>query len=161
MYETHPRPLNFKNTLFHMPHLGLFFALVYFFVFCFLLSFSPSFYHIPSSFGLFWQSCFILLFPWFAFRNYQIFNYSCDNIMFYSDIIYISILPINSINKNNVYKISVYSSRILTESQTLKQCSEVITFDDILRSERVIINTFPCHYLKEKIDLFLSKIQSR
>ena len=72
-----------------------------------------------------------------------------------------SILPINSINKNNVYKISVYSSRILTESQTLKQCSEVITFDDILRSERVIINTFPCHYLKEKIDLFLSKIQSR
>lgn len=141
-----------------MPHVGLLFSLVYFFVFCFLLSFSPSFNQIPSSFGLFWQSCFILLFPWFAFRNYQIFQRYCYNIIFYSDIIYISVLPINITSKNTEFNISVYSSRILTESHLLNKCSEVISFDDILKSERVIINTLPCHLLKDKIDLFLSKI---
>ncbi len=141
-----------------MPHICLLFSIIFFSVFCILLSFSPSFYQIPSSFGLFWQSCFILLYPWFALKNYQIYKYYCDNIIFYSDIIYILGLPINTSSPKPTYKISVFASRILTESETLKQCSSIISFDDILKSDRVIINTLPCHFLKDKIDLFLSKI---
>ena len=174
--ETQPLPYSRNSPHFHLPYVCLFFSFIFCLFFFISFSFSPSFFLIPDSFSVFWESCFIILFPWFSLKCYHFFISFMYNTIFLSDLIYIKIngtlvgskisfdagknggFSSGGLSITSTSYIDIWYSKILTESIYLYNHPNSIKLSDILASSRYIINTISSPDLDDKISCLVNNL---